>query len=108
MDSAIQDVFRSLTAAEVIERLERAEIANARINSVSQFLQHPQLAVRNSWRQVDSPAGPVPALIPPVRMGGVDPIMGAIPDLGQHSESILAELGFDAGTIRQWKNEHVF
>lgn len=61
----------------------------------------------NSWRQVDSPAGPVPVLIPPVRMAGVDPVMGAIPELGQHSESILAKFGFDAGTITQWKNEHL-
>ncbi|MBI4473454.1 MAG: CoA transferase [Acidobacteria bacterium] len=108
MDSAILDVFRNRTAAEVIERLDRAEIANARINSVSQFIQHPQLTARDSWRQVDSPVGPVPALIPPVRMRGVEPIMGAIPELGQHSESILAEFGFDAGAISQWKNDHVF
>jgi itaconate CoA-transferase len=108
MDSAILDVFRSLTAAEVVERLERADIANARIHSVAQFIQHPQLAARHSWRQVDSPVGPVPALIPPVRMRGVDPIMGAIPELGQHSEAILAELGFDAGTITEWKTRQVF
>jgi itaconate CoA-transferase len=108
MDSAILDVFRGLTAAEVIQRLDRAGVANARINSVSQFIQHPQLAARNSWRQVDSPAGRVPALIPPVRMDGVDPIMGAIPELGQHTESILTELGFDAVTIARWKLEHVF
>jgi itaconate CoA-transferase len=108
MDSAILDVFRGLTAAEVIQRLDRAGVANARINSVSQFIQHPQLAARNSWRQVDSPAGRVPALIPPVRMDGVDPIMGAIPELGQHTESILTELGFDAVTIARWKHEHVF
>jgi crotonobetainyl-CoA:carnitine CoA-transferase CaiB-like acyl-CoA transferase len=108
MDSAIHEAFRHLTATEVIERLDRAGIANARINSVSQFIQHPQLEARNSWRQVDSPVGPIPALIPPLRMGGVDPLMRAIPALGQHSESLLAELGFDAGTITRWKNEHVF
>jgi crotonobetainyl-CoA:carnitine CoA-transferase CaiB-like acyl-CoA transferase len=108
MDSAILTVFRGLTAAEVIQKLDRAGIANARINSVSQFIEHTQLATRNSWRQVDSPAGPVPALIPPVRMDGIDPVMGAIPALGQHSESILAEFGFDAATITQWKDQHVF
>ena len=108
MDSAILDVFRRLTAAEVIPRLDRAGIANARINSVSQFIDHPQLAARNLWRQVDSPVGRVAALIPPVRMDGVDPIMGAIPELGQHTESILTELGFDAVTIARWKHEHVF
>ena len=108
MDSAILDVFRRLTSAEVIARLDRAQIANARINSVSQFIEHPQLAARQAWRQVDSPVGPVPGLIPPVRMAGIDPIMGAIPELGQHSESILAELGFDSGTIERWKRDHVF
>jgi len=107
MDSAVLDVFRKLTAAEVIQRLDRAGIANSRINSVPQFIQHPQLAARNSWRQVDSPAGCVPALIPPVRMDGVDPVMGAIPELGQHSESILTEFGFDAAAIAQWKKDHV-
>jgi itaconate CoA-transferase len=70
-------------------------------------MQHPQFAARNAWREIESPAGRVPALIPPVRIGGVDPVMGAIPELGQHSESILAEFGFDTGTIRQWKNEHL-
>jgi len=108
MDSVILDVFRRLTAAEVIQRLDRAGIANARINSVSQFIHHPQLAARNLWREVDSPVGRVAALIPPVRMDGVDPIMGAIPELGQHTESILTELGFDAETIARWKDEHVF
>src|SRR5262245_51696064 len=91
MDSQICDVFRNLTASEVIEKLERAGIANARINSVSQFIEHPQFATRGSWRQVNSPVGPIPALIPPVRISGVDPIMDTIPELGQHSESILSE-----------------
>jgi itaconate CoA-transferase len=108
MDIEVLNVFRNLTATEVIARLDRAQIANARINSVSQFIQHPQLTARHAWREVDSPAGPVPALIPPVRIGGVEAIMGAIPGLGQHSESILAEFGFDAGTITHWKKERVF
>ena len=108
MDSVILDVFHRLTAAEVIQRLDRAGIANARINSVPQFIHHPQLAARNLWREVDSPVGRVGALIPPVRMDGVDPIMGAIPELGQHTESILTELGFDAETIALWKDDHVF
>jgi itaconate CoA-transferase len=107
MDSAILDVFRKLTAGEAIERLNSAGIANARINSVSQFIDHPQLATRNAWRRVDSPVGPLPALIPPVRISGIDPVMGSIPALGQHSESILAELGFDARTITEWKDKGV-
>jgi itaconate CoA-transferase len=108
MDSAIEGVFGDLNASEVIARLDRAEIANARINSVSEFIEHPQLADRGAWHQVDSPVGPIPALIPPVRMSGVAPVMGAIPKLAQHSEAILAELGFDEQTIAGWKKENIF
>jgi itaconate CoA-transferase len=107
MDVAIRNAFRNLTSTEAIERLNLAGIVNARINSISQFVDHPQLASRNVWRRVDSPVGPIPALIPPVRIGGIDPVMGAIPALGQHSESILGELGFDERTITEWKNKHV-
>jgi itaconate CoA-transferase len=107
MDDAIRKVFGNLTATEAIDRLNRAGIVNARINSISQFIDHPQLASRNVWRQVDSPVGPIPALLPPLRIGGIDPVMGAIPALGQHSESILSELGFDERTITEWKNKHV-
>ena len=77
------------------------------INSVEQFIAHPQLAGRQAWRQVDSPNGPIPALVPPVRMDGVEPVMDPIPALGEHSAAILAELGFDAATIARWKRERV-
>ena len=59
------------------------------------------------WRTIDSPAGPIRALLPPVQMDGVDPVMGAVPELGQHSEAILLELGFDQATIIGWKEEQV-
>ena len=71
------------------------------------FINHPQLMDRDCWRTVDSPIGPVRALRPPVRMEGVDPVMGSVPSLGQHSQSILEELGFDAGTIAGWRKEQM-
>jgi crotonobetainyl-CoA:carnitine CoA-transferase CaiB-like acyl-CoA transferase len=71
------------------------------------FLDHPQLVERDRWRTIDSPAGPIRALLPPVQMDGVDPVMGAVPELGQHSEPILLELGFDQATINGWKEEQV-
>ena len=107
MNAEIDEVFSGLSATEVIARLEAAQIANACLNTVQQFIDHPQLAGRSAWRRVDSPVGPIPALIPPVRMEDVEPMMGAIPALGQHRESILAELGFDAATIETWKEEGV-
>jgi itaconate CoA-transferase len=107
VDAEIAQVFGELAPTEVLTRLEAAQIANARINTVEQFIDHPQLKGRDAWRQVDSPVGPVRALVPPVRLTGVEPMMGAIPALGQHRESILAELGFDTETIEQWKQEGV-
>jgi crotonobetainyl-CoA:carnitine CoA-transferase CaiB-like acyl-CoA transferase len=107
MNAEIDRVLGELTTGEAMARLDAAQIASARINTVEQFIDHPQLAGRHAWRQVDSPAGPVRALVPPVRMEDVEPMMGAIPALGQHRESILAELGFDAPTIERWKQEGV-
>jgi itaconate CoA-transferase len=107
MNAEIDRVLGELTTGEAMARLDAAQIASARINTVEQFIDHPQLAGRHAWRQVDSPAGPVRALVPPVRMEDVEPMMGGIPALGQHSESILAELGFEAPTIERWKQEGV-
>jgi itaconate CoA-transferase len=103
----IAEVLGSLLGAVVLERLEVAGIASARRNPVVAFLDHPQLVERDRWRTIDSPAGPIRALLPPVQMDGVDPVMGAVPELGQHSEAILLELGFDQATIYGWKEEQV-
>jgi itaconate CoA-transferase len=105
MDVEIASVFNDLPAEDVRRRLDAAQIANAGLNTVEQFIDHPQLAARNAWREVASPVGPIRALVPPVRMEDVEPVMGAIPAVGEHRESILAELGFDAGTIERWKQE---
>lgn len=105
MSAEIDQVLSQLPTDEVVARLDAANIANARINTVQQFIDHPQLMARASWRQVDSPVGPIRSLVPPVRMEGVEPIMKPIPALGQHSEALLAELGFDAAMIDRWKRE---
>jgi itaconate CoA-transferase len=103
MTAAIETVFGTLTSAEALERLDGAGIANARVNSVKEYLDHPQLAASDSWREIESPVGPIKALRPPARLEGMEPSMGAIPTVGQHSEAVLAELGFDRDLIAQWK-----
>jgi itaconate CoA-transferase len=102
LTETIESVLSHLPSAEVLRRLEAANIANARVNSIREYLQHPQLAARECWREVDSPAGPIRALVPPVRMQDVDPVMGAVPALGQHSRAILEELEFDSRIIDEW------
>jgi itaconate CoA-transferase len=92
----IEGVFQSSAAAKIIEQLDAAQIANARMNSVPEFVDHPQLTARDRWREVGSPVGPLRALIPPVTMQGVESFMGPIPDVGEHTDSILKELDFDS------------
>ncbi len=103
----IARVFAQLSAESILDRLERADIACARRNSVQGLVEHPQLMDRDCWRTVESPIGSLRALRPPVRMHGVEPVMGAVPSLGQHTESILEELGFDAGTVAAWRKERM-
>ena len=96
-------MFSRLSVAAIIERLDSAQIANARLNSVEQFAAHPQLAARNRWREVESSVGPVRAMIPPVDIEGVEPRMDRIPELGEDTDQILQELGYDSRTVAQWR-----
>jgi len=99
LHALIVEAFSTLTAAQVLERLDGAQIANARINSIHEVWRHEQLRARGRWTQVDSPVGKIPALLPP----GVPSIdhakMQAVPDVGEHTEAILGELGYDAEAI---------
>lgn len=103
----IEAVFRRFNSNAMLERLENTQIACGRLNSVREFLQHPQLAARGRWREIDSPAGPLQALLPPMNMENFEPVMGEVPALGQHTDAILKELGFDADTIGRWRREKI-
>ena len=92
----IVEAFSRLTAEQVVERLESAKIANANVNTMADVWQHPQLAARDRWRTIDSPVGPIPALLPP---GQTDACMNPIPAVGQHTDAILAELGYSQDAI---------
>jgi itaconate CoA-transferase len=105
MHAAIEKVFAALTAAQVVERLEAAEIANARLNTLQEYWDHPQLAARARWREVGTSAGPIRAAKPPFNLSDFEPRMEAVPALGEHSRSVLAELGYGAGDIERLQRE---
>ena len=88
--------FAGLSAEQVVARLDAAQIANARVNTMSDLWAHPQLKARSRWVDVDTPAGKVPALLPPGAPNAATVRMDAVPALGQHSEALLAEFGFTA------------
>lgn len=93
LQALILETFAALSTAQVLERLDAAQIANARMNDMAGLWQHPQLQARECWREVASPAGTIPALLPPGRQSAFDYRMDAIPAIGEHTESILRSLG---------------
>ena len=99
LKAIILETFATLTSAQVLERLDAAQIANARMNDMAGLWAHPQLRSRERWREVESPAGAIAALLPPGRQSAFDYRMDPIPAVGEHTEAILRSLGRDAGAI---------
>jgi crotonobetainyl-CoA:carnitine CoA-transferase CaiB-like acyl-CoA transferase len=93
--------FAALSAGEVRQRLDDAGIANAQVNDMAQVWAHPQLQARARWLEVASPAGSIPALLPPGAQDAAAVRMDPVPALGEHSRAILAELGYDNRTIEE-------
>jgi crotonobetainyl-CoA:carnitine CoA-transferase CaiB-like acyl-CoA transferase len=99
LEEEISAVLGRLSSEEAIERLERAGIANARMRTVQEFLEHPQLEARDRWREVGSPAGHLLTLLPSVVMSDSEPVMAPIPGVGEHTDEILAQLGYDEEAV---------
>jgi crotonobetainyl-CoA:carnitine CoA-transferase CaiB-like acyl-CoA transferase len=101
----IVEAFATLTADQVLARLDDAQIANAQVNTMHDVWKHPQLRARNRWRDVDTPAGKVPALLPPGSWEAGEPRMDAVPALGQHTDAILGSLGYTTERIATLRAE---
>jgi itaconate CoA-transferase len=107
MHAEIDEVFSKLPAGEILARLDRADIANARLNSMREFWDHPQLQARDRWREVATSAGPIDAMKPPFNLDGFEPRMDAVPAPGQHSRAILSELGFSSSEVERMAQENI-
>jgi itaconate CoA-transferase len=105
LHAMIDAVFSQLTIEQVVARLDRAQIANARMNEMQEFWDHPQLQARERWREVGSPVGPLQALLPPVTMRDVEPRMDPIPALGEQTVPILRSLGYQDEQINRLQAE---
>lgn len=104
LDALLGPRLAALDTAKAVAQLDAAGIAQARVNTVAEFLDHPVLAGRERWREVGSPGGPIRALLPPADLAGVEARMDPIPAVGEHTDAILRALGrtdHDITTLRQ-------
>jgi itaconate CoA-transferase len=92
LEALMEEHFRSMPREAVIELLERADIPTASLNEVPAVVDHPQLAARHRWMNVDTPHGEIPALLPPYNLSTVMPVMGKVPALGEHTDEVLRML----------------
>jgi itaconate CoA-transferase len=99
--------FADLSIEQVTQRLEDAQIANARVNDMAGVWAHPQLQARGRWSQVDSPAGELPALLPPASSNAFAPRMAAVPAVGQNTDAVLASLGYAPDQVAQFHASEV-
>jgi itaconate CoA-transferase len=105
--AVIVEAFSKLTAAQIVERLDEAQIGNARMNEMRDLWDHAQLRARERWTEIDTPVGKIPALLPPGMPKDFEPRMDAVPALGEHTDAILRELGYDSQAIARLRAEGV-
>ncbi len=104
LTAIVTEVFSQLTSEQVLDRLDQAPIANARVNDMHDVWAHPQLKARDRWVEIDTSVGHVPALLPP---GMTEARMDPVPALGEHTEAILDELGYNEELIARLHTEGV-
>ncbi|MFD9400570.1 CaiB/BaiF CoA transferase family protein [Streptomyces sp. NPDC060011] len=108
VDTLVAKALSALGADEAVARLDAAGIACARLRDVREVAEHPQLAARNRWRDVDSPVGPLRALLPPITLpGGEEARMGAVPRLGEHTGVVLRGLGMTESDVAGLRRDGV-
>jgi itaconate CoA-transferase len=100
----IESVFADLTADDVVARLDASGIANGRLNTPGDVWDHVQLKARNRWREVETPAGTIPAILPPASFDGVEARMDPVPAIGEHTSKILAELGYGEADVAELRD----
>ncbi|OIJ68246.1 CaiB/BaiF CoA transferase family protein [Streptomyces mangrovisoli] len=101
LNAVVAARFAELTAADAVKLLDEAKVANARLNSVADFWDHPVLAGRDRWRDVATPGGTVKALLPPATPTGLTPRMDPVPAVGEHTEPVLRGLGYDTDALAE-------
>ena len=103
----IVQAFSTLSAEQIVERLDQAQIGNARMNDMHEVWAHPQLHARKRQVEVRTPVGAIKAMLPPGVPDSFEPRMDPVPAIGQHTDSILAELGYPPSAVAALRSQGV-
>jgi crotonobetainyl-CoA:carnitine CoA-transferase CaiB-like acyl-CoA transferase len=103
LTALIEDKLSTMTSAEAADFLEAAGIANGRLNQPIDVWNHVQLAARDRWREIGTPNGPVRAMLPPFTFTDQEAAMGEVPTVGQHTDAVLSEIGFDRARVARMR-----
>lgn len=107
LEEMIEKIFLERDQTEWLDRLKKAQLPHGEVRGIAEVLAHPQAAARQLIREIDSPVGRVPVIASPLRLSGSPARYDRIPDLGEDTEAILSELGYDAATIEKLRRDKV-
>jgi formyl-CoA transferase len=107
LERDIEVAFSPHSREEITRRLDATGIPYGEVRSVSEFIDHPQLAARDRWKTVTTPTGPIEAIVPGFDLEGMEPRMDAVPGVGEQTDEILTQLGYDAATIAHLREDGV-
>ncbi len=99
LEPLVEEILASFDRDEVLRRLEAADVPYGELRSVADLVAHPQLAARGRWAEVETPAGPVRALLHPMNLEGLPRPRGAVPALGEHTEAVRREIAEASGGV---------
>ena len=107
LEELIEKIFLERNHTYWLAQLKQAELPHGVVRGIAQVLAHPQVAARRLIREADSPVGTVPVIANAVKMSGSEPRYDRIPGLGQDSEAVLQDLGYDVATIAELRRDKV-
>ena len=107
LEEWIENIFLEKDHNHWLGQLKNADLPHGQVRGIAQVLAHPQVVARKLIREAESPVGKVPVIANAVQMSDSPARYDRIPALGEDSEAILHELGYDPKAIAQLRRDKI-
>ena len=107
LEETIENIFLERDHQHWLAQLKKAELPHGIVRGIAQVLAHPQVAARKLIREAESPVGNVPVIANALKMSKSEARYERIPALGENSEAILRELGYESSAIAELRRDQV-